>query len=73
MFNDQRAKALLNSRAFVRSTATALALLIAAGSAMAETTIKWMHLEIDPTYISVWKQIVKNYEAERPGTKIEMQ
>ncbi|WP_283192571.1 extracellular solute-binding protein [Rhizobium sp. AN80A] len=73
MFNDQRAKALLNSRAFVRSTATALALLIAAGSAMAETTIKWMHLEIDPTYIGVWKQIVKNYEAERPGTKIEMQ
>ncbi|MFK0331807.1 extracellular solute-binding protein [Rhizobium sp. NPDC090275] len=73
MFNHQRAKALFNSRAFVRSTATALALLIAAGTAAADTTIKWMHLEVDPTYLGIWQQIVKNYEAEHPGTKIEMQ
>jgi raffinose/stachyose/melibiose transport system substrate-binding protein len=73
MFNHQRAKALFNSRAFTRSTATALALLIAAGTAAADTTIKWMHLEIDPTYLGVWQQIVKNYEAEHPGTKVEMQ
>ena len=73
MFNHQRAEALFNSRAFVRSTATALALLIAAGTAAADTTIKWMHLEINPTYLGVWQQIVKNYEAEHPGTKVEMQ
>jgi raffinose/stachyose/melibiose transport system substrate-binding protein len=73
MFNNQRATALLHSRAFARSAATALALLIAAGSAAADTTIKWMHLEIDPTYLAVWQKIAKNYEAEHPGVKVEMQ
>jgi len=73
MFDNQRAKALLHSRAFARSAATALALLIAAGSAAADTTIKWMHLEIDPTYLAVWQKIAKNYEAEHPGVKVEMQ
>jgi raffinose/stachyose/melibiose transport system substrate-binding protein len=73
MFDNQRATALLHSRAFARSAATALALLIAAGSAAADTTIKWMHLEIDPTYLAVWQKIAKNYEAEHPGVKVEMQ
>ncbi|EJL58495.1 ABC-type sugar transport system, periplasmic component [Rhizobium sp. CF122] len=73
MFDHMKAKALLRSRFIARSAATGLALLIAAGSAAADTTVKWLHLEIDPNYLAVWKKIAEKYEAEHPGVKIEMQ
>ncbi|WP_028745237.1 ABC transporter substrate-binding protein [Rhizobium mesoamericanum] len=73
MFDYMKAKALLRSRFTARSTATGLALLIAAGSAAADTTVKWLHLEIDPNYLAVWKKIADKYEAAHPGVKIQMQ
>ena len=73
MFDHMKAKALLRSRFIARSAATGLALLIAAGSAAADTTVKWLHLELDPNYVAIWRKIADKYQAEHPGVKIEMQ
>jgi raffinose/stachyose/melibiose transport system substrate-binding protein len=54
-------------------TTAALALLVGAGSAAADTTIKWLHLELDPANVELWTKISRAYEAEHPGVKIEMQ
>jgi raffinose/stachyose/melibiose transport system substrate-binding protein len=73
MFDHLRAKALFRSRFIARSAATGLALLIAAGSAAADTTVKWLHLELDPNYVAIWRKIADKYQADHPGVKIEMQ
>ena len=50
-----------------------VALALSASSAFADVTVKWMHLNTDPGIAAAWEEIVKNYEAAHPGTKIEMQ
>ncbi len=50
-----------------------VALAISASSAMADVTVKWMHLNTDPGIAAAWDEIVKSYEAAHPGVKIEMQ
>ena len=52
---------------------TGLAILAGVSSAAADTVVKWLHLETDPTYVAVWRKIADQYEAKHPGTKIEMQ
>jgi raffinose/stachyose/melibiose transport system substrate-binding protein len=51
----------------------AMGLLLGAGAAAAETTVKWLHLEQNPAQIKIWEEAVKRFEAKNPGVKVEMQ
>ena len=53
--------------------AAALAFGLGAMPALADATIKWLHLENDPANLEVWKQIASDYQAAHPGVTIEMQ
>lgn len=57
------------------ATVTVTAGLLAASisPAAAQTTVKWMHLEANPTYLALWEEIAAAYEAENPGVDIELQ
>jgi raffinose/stachyose/melibiose transport system substrate-binding protein len=68
-----RAKALRGKRAAVFAAATGLAILLGAASAMADTTVKWLHLELDPGYVAIWRKMADSYESQHPGVKIQMQ
>ncbi|TCR81487.1 extracellular solute-binding protein [Rhizobium sp. BK376] len=73
MFHFARAKALSGARVAAISAATGLAILLGAGNAAAETVVKWLHLELDPGYVAIWRKIADQYEASHPGVKIQMQ
>src|SRR5262245_59473657 len=51
----------------------ATGLLLAAGTAAAQTTVKWLHIEQNPAQVKVWEEAVKRFEAKNPGVKVEMQ
>src|SRR4051794_39168878 len=51
----------------------AAGLLLTAGAAAAQTTIKWMHLEVNPNQVKIWEDVAHDFEAKNPGVKIEMQ
>jgi raffinose/stachyose/melibiose transport system substrate-binding protein len=51
----------------------AAALWHLAGAASAQTTIKWLHLEVDPAQVKIWQDVAHDFEAKNPGVKIEMQ
>lgn len=56
------------------SAVAAVAVLAAGtGAASAEAVIKWLHVEADQKTVAVWQDLAKQYEAEHPGVKIEMQ
>ena len=48
--------------------------LLAAGalSAAAQTTVKWLHIEVNPAHVKMWEEAARAYEAKNPGVKIEM-
>lgn len=48
-------------------------LLFAVGTATAQTTVKWLHIEQNPTQVKIWEEVARKFEAQRPGTKVEMQ
>ena len=73
MFHIARAKALGGARIAAISAATGLAVLLGIGNAAAETVVKWLHLELDPGYVAIWRKIADQYEASHPGVKIRMQ
>jgi raffinose/stachyose/melibiose transport system substrate-binding protein len=50
----------------------ALALILAAQSALAETTVKWLHIEQNPEVVAYWEERVSEFEAKNPDVKIEM-
>src|SRR5258708_19840993 len=55
-----------------------MALAIAAyaticGSAAAQTTVKWLHIEANPAQVKIWEEVARDFEAGHPGVKIEMQ
>lgn len=57
-------------------TAAALAMaggLIVTNDAVADSVIRWMHVEQVPSTTALWAQIAKDFEAKHPGTKIELQ
>ena len=63
------------SKSFSASVA-ALALIggfLSAGTAAADSVIRWMHVEQVPTTIALWTQIAKDFESKHPGVKIELQ
>ncbi|MDK4739543.1 extracellular solute-binding protein [Rhizobium sp. CNPSo 3464] len=73
MLYERGAKALRGVRVAAIAAATGLVMLAGATSAAADTVVKWLHLELDPNYIAVWRKIADQYEAQHPGVKIEMQ
>src|SRR4051812_22630478 len=71
MFYERGAKALRGVRIAAIAAATGLALLSGATSAAADTVVKWLHLETDPSYVAVWRKIADQYEVQHPGVKIQ--
>lgn len=60
--------------ALLRTLAFAAAgLMLAAGAAAAQTTVKWLHLEQNPAQVKIWEEAVRRFEAKNPGVKVEMQ
>jgi len=59
--------------AIKHSLFAAAALAVSAGPSLAQTTVKWMHLEVNPAQIKIWEEVAREFEAKHPGTKIEMQ
>lgn len=51
----------------------AAACLIWANAAAADTTVKWLHIEVNPAQVKVWEEVARAYEASHPGVKVEMQ
>jgi raffinose/stachyose/melibiose transport system substrate-binding protein len=44
-----------------------------AGAAVADTTVKWLHIEVHPAQVKLWEEVARAYEASHPGVKVEMQ
>lgn len=59
-------------RAFLLAM-TAVSLMAGTSLASAQATIKWLHLESNPTRLAVWQDIAKEYEGTHPDVKIEFQ
>lgn len=51
----------------------AVALAFCAGSAVAQTTVKWLHIEANPVVVKLWEEVARDFEAKNPGVKVEMQ
>lgn len=54
------------------SASAALALILGAQSALAETTVKWLHIEQNPDLVAFWEERAREFEAKNPDVKIEM-
>jgi raffinose/stachyose/melibiose transport system substrate-binding protein len=57
---------------FARLGFAVAALLSAVSVAAADTTVKWLHIEVNPAQVKVWEEAARAYEAAHPGVKIEM-
>lgn len=51
----------------------ATGLTLAVGTAAADTTVKWLHIEANPAQVKIWDEVARAYEAAHPGVRIEMQ
>jgi len=51
----------------------AASLVLASAAAAADTTIKWLHIEVNPTQVTVWNEAARAFEAKHPGVKVEPQ
>lgn len=47
--------------------------LLALSAAAADTTVKWLHIEMNPAQVKIWEEVARAYEAAHPGVRIEMQ
>ena len=56
-----------------RTLAAAAVALAIAGPALADTTIRMLHVEQNPDVIAYWTDIAHRYEAQHPGVKVEVQ
>jgi raffinose/stachyose/melibiose transport system substrate-binding protein len=56
-----------------RLLAAATGLTLAVGTAAADTTVKWLHIEVNPAQVKIWDEVARAYEAAHPGVRIEMQ
>ena len=45
----------------------------AAANAAAQTTVKWLHIEVNPGQVKIWEEVARAFEAKHPGVKVEMQ
>src|SRR5690349_17661221 len=55
-----------------RALGAAAVLVLSAGLAAAETTVKWLHIEVNPNQVKLWEEVARDFEAKNPGVKIEM-
>jgi raffinose/stachyose/melibiose transport system substrate-binding protein len=51
----------------------AVALAFSTGAALAQTTVKWLHIEANPVVVKIWEEVAREFEAKNPGVKVEMQ
>ncbi len=59
---------------FLRTLTLALAgAALTVGSAAAQTTVRWLHIEQNPAQVKIWEEVVKRFEAKHAGVKVEMQ
>ena len=56
-----------------RLLVAATGLTLAVGTAAADTTVKWLHIEVNPAQVKIWEEVARAYEAAHPGVKVEMQ
>jgi raffinose/stachyose/melibiose transport system substrate-binding protein len=52
---------------------SAIGLACLAGTAWADITLKWLHIEVNPNQVKIWEEVAREFEAKNPGVKIEMQ
>jgi len=64
---------MMKKAAFKRVALAATLLLLAAGAASAQTTIKWLHLEVNPNQVKIWEDVARDFEAKNPGVRVETQ
>ena len=58
---------------FKRLLLAAAAVALSAGIAAAQTTVKWLHIEVNPNQVKIWEEVARAFEAKNPGVKVEMQ
>lgn len=58
---------------FKRLLAGIAALAFTGGGALAQTTVKWLHIEANPVVVKIWEEVAREFEAKTPGVKVEMQ
>ncbi|HEV2510494.1 ABC transporter substrate-binding protein [Bosea sp. (in: a-proteobacteria)] len=51
----------------------AVALAFSTDAALAQTTVKWLHIEANPVVVKLWEEVAREFEAKNPGVKVEMQ
>ena len=49
------------------------ALVLTAGATAAQTTVRWLHIEVNPAQVKIWEEVARAFEAKNPGVKVEMQ
>ena len=49
------------------------ALSMTVGTAIAQTTVRWLHIEANPAQVKIWEEVARGFEAKNPGVKVEMQ
>ena len=50
----------------------ALALMLGAQGAYAQTTVKWLHIEQNPEVVAYWEERAREFEETNPGVTIQM-
>jgi raffinose/stachyose/melibiose transport system substrate-binding protein len=56
-----------------RAAVAAAVLLLTASAASAQTTIRWLHLEVNPNQVKIWEDVARDFEAKNPGVRVETQ
>ena len=51
----------------------AASFILASSADAADTTIKWLHVEVNPTQVAIWNEAARAFEAKHPGVKVEPQ
>jgi raffinose/stachyose/melibiose transport system substrate-binding protein len=51
----------------------AAALTLVVANAVAQTTVRWLHIEANPVQVKIWEEVARGFEANNLGVKVEMQ
>jgi raffinose/stachyose/melibiose transport system substrate-binding protein len=55
-----------------RAVAAVACLALSTSLAVADTTVKWLHIEVNPNQVKLWEEVARDFEAKNPGVKVEM-
>ncbi len=58
-------------RALAKLGLAAISWLLACNAVSAETTVKWLHIEVNPAQVKAWEETARAYEAAHPGNIID--